>query len=129
MERVYLKTTVLALCQYYDNIESFVLPEENMDREFVLKAIEQTINHNSIRMRVTLPERNPEFVNYLVALIKNQMVSMSKGDVERLVSVSETSNFGEKGRKFVITMTPQFDPTFFARTAPHFLEHIEVGTR
>ena len=100
-----------------------------MDTEFVLKAIEQTINHGSIRMRVTLPERNPEFVHYLAALIKNRMVSMSKEDVEKVIGVSETGIFDEKGRKFVVTMTPQFDPAFFARTAPHFLENIEVGTR
>ncbi len=100
-----------------------------MDTEFILKAIEQTINHGSIRMRVTLPERNPEFVHYLAALIRRRMISMSKEDVERLIGVSEAGNFGEKGRKFVITMTPQFDPAFFAKTAPYFLEHIEVGTR
>jgi hypothetical protein len=100
-----------------------------MDAEFILKAIEQTIYNGSIRMRVTLPERNPEYVHYLVALINNRMVSMSKEDVMKLVKISGDGVFNKEGRKFVITMTPEFDPAFFARTAPHFLEHIEVGVR
>jgi hypothetical protein len=43
--------------------------------------------------------------------------------------ISGDGVFNKEGRKFVITMTPEFDPAFFARTAPHFLEHIEVGVR
>lgn len=77
-------------------------------------------------MRVTLPERNPEFVHYLASLIRNRMVSMSSEDTLRLIGVSETGTFGEKGRKFVVAMTTQFNPAFFAKTAPHFLEHIEA---
>lgn len=100
-----------------------------MDSQFVLKAIDQTLEGESIRMRVTFPENEASSVYYLAALIGQKMITMEPSDISKLREITRSGHFGETGRQFVIKMTGKFDPEFFARTAPAFLEKIEAGKK